>query len=141
MLPVPPGRAFQAFVDPALKRRWFAESDQHAVEEFVSDPRVGGSERLRYRFNEGSPFAGLTIANQDTILDIVPESRLIWVSKMSFGERDISVALITAELSPAGDGTELSLTFQGAFFEGADGPEIREIGWRQLLENLAGLLS
>jgi hypothetical protein len=35
-------------------------------------------------------------------------------------------------------GTELILTHQGAFFEGADGPEMREEGWRKLLERLNG---
>ena len=28
-------------------------------------------------------------------------------------------------------------THQGAFFEGADGPEMREAGWRKLLDQLA----
>jgi uncharacterized protein YndB with AHSA1/START domain len=34
-------------------------------------------------------------------------------------------------------GTDLICTHQGAFFEGADGPQIREAGWRQLLDQLA----
>ena len=40
------------------------------------------------------------------------------------------------EIVPSGDGTRLTLTEQGAFFEGADGPDVREKGWRALLEAL-----
>jgi uncharacterized protein YndB with AHSA1/START domain len=38
-------------------------------------------------------------------------------------------------------GTLLLFTEQGAFFEGADGPKIREDGWRQLFEQLASELA
>jgi hypothetical protein len=31
-------------------------------------------------------------------------------------------------------GTDLIFTHQAVFFEGADGPEMREGGWRRLLE-------
>jgi hypothetical protein len=41
---------------------------------------------------------------------------------------------------PTEKGTNLVLTFQSAFLEGADGPEMREAGWRRLLEKLAGEL-
>ena len=40
------------------------------------------------------------------------------------------------------EGGEILLTHQAAFFEGADGPQIREAGWRKLLDRLAkGLAS
>ena len=133
----PPAKLFAAFADPDIKRRWFAEGDQHDVEEFVANLTEGAVERLRYRFRDGTPFAGLTIANTDVVLNIVPDERIIWSSKMAFGGADISVALITAELVRAGIETEIMLTFQGVFFEGADGPAIREMGWQALLDNLA----
>jgi len=37
---------------------------------------------------------------------------------------------------PSPKGTDLIFTEQAAFFEGADGPQIREEGWRKLLDNL-----
>jgi hypothetical protein len=37
---------------------------------------------------------------------------------------------------PSEAGTDLIFTHQGAFFEGADGPEMREAGWRKLLDRL-----
>ena len=132
---------FEAFADPDIKRRWFAEGDQHDVEEFVSDLREGATERLRYRFRDGTPFAGMTIANTDTVLNLVLNERILWASKMVFGDADISAALITAEFLAVADGTDLVLTFQGAFFEGADGPQIREMGWQTQLDKLVGTVA
>jgi uncharacterized protein YndB with AHSA1/START domain len=141
VIPVPPARVFEAFADPDTKRRWFAEGDQHDVEEFASDLREGATERLRYRFREGTQFAGMSIANADTVLNLVPNKRIIWASKMAFGDADISAALTTAEFFGVPAGTELVLTFQGAFFEGSDGPQIRELGWEALLDRLAGIVA
>jgi len=39
-------------------------------------------------------------------------------------------------LLPAGSGTDLVFTHQGAYFEGADGPEMRKGGWESLLNKL-----
>jgi hypothetical protein len=41
------------------------------------------------------------------------------------------------ELVKTSVGTDLFLTHQGAYFEGADGPEMRKGGWTSLLEKLA----
>jgi uncharacterized protein YndB with AHSA1/START domain len=141
VIPALPARVFEAFADPDIKRRWFAEGDQHDVVEFASDLREGATERLRYRFREGTQFAGMSIANADTVLNLVPNERIIWASKMAFGDADISAALITAEFLSVPAGTELVITFQGAFFEGADGPQIRELGWQALLDRLASTVA
>ncbi|WP_246167329.1 SRPBCC domain-containing protein [Sphingomonas piscis] len=119
-----------------MKRRWYAEGDQHEVEEFASELRPGSDQRLRYRFREGTPFAGVSITNSDTILEVVPEERIIASSRMAFGDNCISVALITTELQPEDQGTQLKLTFQGAFLPGADGPQIREMGWKTCFDRL-----
>jgi uncharacterized protein YndB with AHSA1/START domain len=42
----------------------------------------------------------------------------------------------TVELLRTEKGTDLLFTHQAAFFEGADGPEMREEGWRKLFERL-----
>jgi hypothetical protein len=55
---------------------------------------------------------------------------------MAIGEKRISASLTTFEFLPSKTGTDLIFTHQGAFFEGADGPEMREEGWRKLLEQL-----
>ena len=135
--PKPPGRVFAAFADPAKKRRWFAEGDNHEVEEFSMDFRVGGVERLQSRFKAGTPFPGVALTSESIYQDIVPDARIVIASRMLLGDRAISASLVTMELQPAPQGTTLLCTHQAAFFEGADGPQMREGGWRRLLERLA----
>ena len=139
--PATPERVFAAFADPVKKRRWFAQGEHHDVEHFEMDFRVGGKELTHSRFKEGTPFKGVTLTNDTIYQDIVPNSRVVHASTMTFGGKCISASLVTVEFLPAEHGTDLILTHQAAFFEGADGPEIREMGWRKLLDKLATELS
>lgn len=137
----PPEAVFAAFTDPAKKRRWFAEGGSTTVENFEMDFRVGGAERTQYRFKEGSPFPGVELTNVGSYHDIVENKRIVTASTMALGGRRFSPSLVTFELLPTANGTDLIVTNQGAFFEGADGPEMREQGWRKLLDNLGLLLA
>jgi len=134
--PTTPERVFAAFADPAKKRRWFAEGNHHQVEHYELDFRVGGKECARFRFKDGTPLKGVACTNDTSYQDIVPNRRVVFASTMSLGEKRISASLATVEFLPAKTGTDLIFTHQGAFFEGADGPEMREEGWRKLFEQL-----
>lgn len=138
--PQSPERVFSAFADPIKKRRWFGESESHQLEAFEMDFRVGGGEQFRYRFNEGTPFPGTELTNVGSYHDIVANRRIVIASTMALGGQRISASLVTIELLPTGNGTDLICTHQGAFFEGADGPQMREAGWRQLFDRLATVL-
>jgi uncharacterized protein YndB with AHSA1/START domain len=135
--PAPPERVFAAFADPAKKRAWFAEGESHDVEQFEMDFRAGGSERARYRFKAGTVFPGTLLANEGSYQNIVPDRRIVIASTMTLGDKCISASLATFEFLRVEQGTDLIFTHQGAFFEGADGPEMREAGWRKLLGQLA----
>jgi uncharacterized protein YndB with AHSA1/START domain len=131
-----PERVFAAFADPAKKRRWFAEGEHHQLESYDLDFRVGGKEHSKSGFREGHPLAGRTLTNENTYQNIVPNQRVIFTSSMAVAEKCISISLGTVEFLPSEKGTDLTLTFQSVFLEGADGPEMREGGWRKLLEKL-----
>ena len=135
-----PQRVFAAFADPAKKRRWFSDESQHEVEKFEAEFRVGGFERFIYRMKPGTPIAGETISSMGCYLDIVENQRIVSASTMVLNEKPISAALVTIELFPSAEGTNLICTHQGAFFQGADGPQMRHEGWRALFEKLAKAL-
>jgi uncharacterized protein YndB with AHSA1/START domain len=135
--PSQPDRVFAAFADPAKKRRWFAEGERGHIEEFTMDFRIGGRERTRSRFAEGSPFSGTALTNDTIYQDIVPNQRIVMAYTMTLGEKRISSSQATVEFLPAEKGTDLLFTEQAAFFPGADGARIREEGWRELLQQLA----
>jgi uncharacterized protein YndB with AHSA1/START domain len=135
--PANPERVFAAFADPAGKRRWFIESDKHKVEHYELDFRVGGREYARVRLNESSPLPGVICINDTLHLDIVPNRRIVIASTMTVRDRRISGSLGTLEFLTSEAGTDLIFTHQAAYFEGADGPDMREAGWRKLFDRLA----
>ncbi len=137
--PATPERVFAAFAEPEKKRRWFAEGEGFIVDEYELNFRVGGRERARFRMagnDQGAP-----IGNDTTYLDIIRNQRIVLAYSMSAGGQPFSASLTTIELLEKNGGTTLVHTEQGAFFEGSDGHEIREHGWRTLLEALANELA
>lgn len=139
--PASPARVFAAFADPQRKKSWFAESDTHEIVAFESDLRIGGVERLHYRFGADTPFPGAILTNEGQFHDVVPERRIVTASHMAIEGKPISVALVTIELSPSGTGTDVTCIFQGVFFEGADGPEMRKGGWETMFDRLGQTLA
>ena len=130
-----PERVFAAFSDPGKKRRWFSGDKEFQPGEFEMDFRVGGSEHSSFHTQ------GVTCTNDTVYRDIVPNRRIVMAYTMTLGDRRISSSHATVELISDGQGTDLIFTEQAAFFEGADGPQIREEGWRKLLDQLASALA
>ena len=131
----PSARVFNAFADPAAKRRWFAGPDNWGAGEHELDFRVGGREISR-----GGPKGGPVHSFDARYQDIVPNERIIYSYDMHLDDRRISVSLATVELRPEGAGTRLVFTEQGALLDGYDDAGQREQGTRELLDALGASL-
>lgn len=131
-------KVYEAFADPVRKRRWFAESEGFEVDRYELDFRVGGFERSGFRTLAGSPLpAGTLVTNETVFFDLVPGRRIVFAYSMAMNGACISASLATFELiGTLAGGTRLHMTEQAAFFENADGPQMREQGWQSLLASL-----
>jgi uncharacterized protein YndB with AHSA1/START domain len=130
-----PATVYRALADKAAKARWFEGGEGWEMVERQMDVRPGGRERLKGRWTSG------TVTTFDAIyLDVVPDTRLVYAYEMHMDERKISVSLATIEIEPAGSGTRLVLTEQGAFLAGYDDAGSRERGTALLLDRLGAAL-
>ena len=132
----PPSKVWRAWSDPAEKAVWFSGPEEWGPDEFELDFRVGGREISR-----GGPPGGPVFTYDATYRDIVPGERFVYAYDMFSDEMRISVSLGTVELAAAGGGTKLTYTDHGAYLDGADTPEEREHGTRELIDALGRALS
>jgi uncharacterized protein YndB with AHSA1/START domain len=135
-----PEKVFAAWSDPVQKRRWYAEGERGSVEAHELDFRVGGGEHTTTIIG-GGPFKGAQLTNDSVYLDIVPDQRIVFAYTMTLGDKRISSSQATVEFLPDGKGTIMAFTEQAAFFEGADGPQMREEGWKSLIGQLGKFLA
>jgi uncharacterized protein YndB with AHSA1/START domain len=131
----PPALVFRAWADPAAKARWFVGPDAWEKSDHALDFRIGGRERV-----SGGPPGGPVHVYNALYQDIVPDERIILSYDMHLDDRRISVSLATVELKPAGTGTRMIFTEQGAFLDGYDNAGQREQGTRDLLDKLGEAL-
>jgi uncharacterized protein YndB with AHSA1/START domain len=131
-----PARVFSAFADAEQKLQWFTGPPDWPLAAFEVDFRVGGRE-----MNRGGPKDGPMSSFEALYYDIVPDERIVYSYEMHLDDKRISVSLTTIELAPAGEGTQLTLTEQGAYLDDFDDPTLRETGTGDLLEALGAYLA
>lgn len=132
----PVARVWKALTDEKAKQKWFAGTPgKWELLERRMDVRVGGSERLKGRW-EG----GVVSTFDATYHDVVPNERLIYSYVMHLDDKKISVSLATLQLKAEGGKTTLMLTEQGAFLDGYDDAGSREHGTGHLLDALGASL-
>ncbi len=137
----PAGAVFAALSDPNKARRWMGGSEHSELLEFTCEFREGGKQVVKYKMGPQTPIAGAVITSEGRFQQIVQDERIVTASTMKMGERIFSASQVTFELLPTDKGTDLILTHQGAFFEGSDGPAMREQGWNTLLDHLAAVVN
>jgi uncharacterized protein YndB with AHSA1/START domain len=123
LLSAPAEDVFAAWTDPALMERWMSPVGQ--VEADV-DLRVGGGFRLVMIGNDQR------IEHTGEYLEIAPNRRLVFTWQSPFTGPSPSV--VTVDLRPTKDGTELVLTHERL---PDDQVEPHTGGWGRMLERLA----
>jgi len=124
-----PERAFSAFADPELKRQWFANPGDWPNAHWELDFRVGGSE-----ISSGGDPGGRFNEFKSRYHDIVENERIVYSYDLLHDHRLISVSLTTIVFTPDSDGTRVSFTEQGVFFDDPTAPAQREEGTGVLLD-------
>jgi uncharacterized protein YndB with AHSA1/START domain len=128
----PVARVWRALTDEAAKQKWFSgPPGRWELLERHMDVRVGGSERLKGRW-EG----GVVSTFEATYHDVIPNERLVYSYAMHLDEKKISVSLATLQLKAEARKTTLMVTEQGAFLDGYDDAGSREQGTGHLLDAL-----
>jgi uncharacterized protein YndB with AHSA1/START domain len=132
----PVARVWRALTDEQAKQKWFGgPPDRWQLLERHMDVRVGGSERLKGRW-EG----GVVSTFDATYHDFIPNERLIYSYVMHLDSKKISVSLATLQLKAEGGRTVLQVSEQGAFLDGYDDARSREQGTGHLLDALGASL-
>ncbi|MBL8532117.1 MAG: SRPBCC family protein [Hyphomonadaceae bacterium] len=127
-----PARVFAAWADVDARKRWSAPADGIRIEYEAAEFREGGRDISRC----------IEAGNADYVavvhyLDIRQDARIVFAEDVSHGDRRVSAALISVELSPVGARTRLLLTMQIASFDGAGMESGYQFGWNAALDNLA----
>jgi uncharacterized protein YndB with AHSA1/START domain len=126
-----PERVFAAWADPAGKARWFVGPEDWWVGPHELDFREGGSE-----ISSGGPKDGPVHRYRAIYWEIVPNERIVYTYELLIDGVRSSVSLVTVALERDGDGTRLTLTEHGAFFDGLEDPDLRRGGTGSLLDAL-----
>jgi uncharacterized protein YndB with AHSA1/START domain len=133
--PASAAQVFKALTDPAAKAKWFRGGDGYTLLAREMDVRPGGREHVKGRWKTG------VVSTFDAVYhDVVADARIVYAYEMHLDDRKISVSLATFELKPAGTGTRLVMTEQGAFLDGYDDAGSRERGSNFLLDALGNSL-
>jgi uncharacterized protein YndB with AHSA1/START domain len=132
----PVGRVWKALTDEQAKAKWFARAPGLELVERHMDVRVGGTERVKGRWEGG------VVSTFDAVYhDVIPNERLVYSYMMHLDDRKISVSLATLQLTADGDRTTLKVSEQGAFLDGYDDGGSREHGTGLLLDALGASLA
>jgi uncharacterized protein YndB with AHSA1/START domain len=132
----PVARVWKALTDEQAKQKWFGgPAGRWELLERHMDVRIGGSERLRGRW-EG----GVVSTFDASYYDVIPNERLVYCYEMYLDSKKISVSLATMQLKAQGGKTTLKVSEQGAFLDGYEDAGSREHGTGHLLDALGATL-
>lgn len=134
-----PGQIYEAWLDPALVRRWMnrnmeAKFDDYEVTDIRIDPVVGG------RFFFGGKQRGEPSDAWGYYRDLIPDQRIVFTWFVDESEEKEDNSTVTLEIGPSGSGTrarishEMDAQWEQYAAQTAD-------AWRGMLEAIDQILS
>ncbi len=136
----PRERVFEAWLDPRLRRQWWATGRPEGLSVCDIDARVGG----RYCMKQvGSCDSSLDVDRnyewvmEGEFLEIVRPERIVFTWHVNHLNEPAGKERVTIELREADGGTQLTLTHEGIL-----SPRLRdgtEQGWSELIVHLSDL--
>lgn len=129
---VPPEKVWRAWTDPQALSRWFGPGEPDSVTRAELDVRAGGRYHIAFRTQDGEEHDV-----SGTYQEVVENRRLsfTWAWK-STPDR---VSLVTIELRPTAQGTELDFRHDGFFDQQAR--DNHERGWTATFAKLDDFLA
>lgn len=131
----PPARVYAAYADLDARCSWGAPSPEEAIVYSEHDFRSGGRDVHRCGPREDLRYLGSVRYEH-----LVEDRRIVLVERIESAGALLSVALITWDLEPDGDGTRLRLTTQITSLVGASMIQGSRGGTRAALANLGAWL-
>lgn len=125
-------RVFAAWSNVDARKRWSAPADNIRIEYEAADFREGGRDVSRC-IEPGNADYVATV----NYIDIRKEQRIVFAEDVTHGNKRVSAALISVELTPKPSGTRLALTMQIASFDESGMEQGYQFGWSAALDNLA----
>lgn len=126
----PVAKVWEAFTHPAIVKQWMFGTDMS-----VSAWEVGGE--IRYK----GQWEGKTYEDKGTILEVVPEQKLVstyWSSLGGTPDTPDNYQKVTYELAEVGEQTQVTITQEGSKTE--EQAKHSEGNWKQVLESLKKIL-
>lgn len=127
-----PARVFAAWSNVDARKRWSAPADNIRIEYEAADFREGGRDVSRC-IEPGNADYVATV----NYIDIGKDQRIVFAEDVTHGNKRVSAALISVELTPKNGGTHLALTMQIASFDESGMERGYQFGWSAALDNLA----
>lgn len=143
LIRAPREKVFQAWIDPALRRRWWSFGGKGKLSVCEIDARVGGAYRMHQVGGCDGDVAGYPPDYEwimsGEFVEITPPERLVFTWNVNHREEPVVDQRVTVELRETPEGTALTLTHSGVMSTKMRDGTHR--GWSALVENIAGMLA
>lgn len=129
-------RVFRALKDPADRAVWSAPFEGVTMEFDQVDVRPGGTDMCRCKMPDGEAFDV-----RSDYVDVVEDSRIIFLETISTPDGKMGASLATMELLDAPQGCVLVTTIQAAAVDGSGLEDGVAEGWANALDALTRMMN